>query len=129
MANQAMQASRAPGAGQPGSPAYNYSQSYYNGRLIEKQFNHPAHNKLIFNGHQAQQQVQQPPQNAQPAGLTPKPPKQPQKPLAPHVRYGQKIWDRIQAERPKAKIWEITKETDKMWRSLTPEEKQPYIDE
>merc|ERR1712127_549947 len=125
IANQALQASRHPATGNQGSPAA-YSQQYYNGRLIEKQFAHPAHNKLIFNGTQNNPSNSQP---TQPAGLTPKPPKQPQKPLSPHVRYGQKIWDRIRAERPKAKIWEITKETDKMWRSLTPEEKQPYIDE
>lgn len=116
----------------PLKTAQSSHQQYYNGRLIEKQFSHPAHNRLVFNanpGMNAHNFNMQNANNPTATGLTPKPPKQPTKPIAPSVRYSHRIWDRIKAERPNAKLWEISKHTNQMWRELSAEETQPYINE
>ena len=91
-------------------PAPPQPQPYYNGRLIEKQFSHPAFNKMVFDanaplhqrpGHFTGQQMVDPNfvQN-----LTAKPPKPPTKPTQPHVRYAARVWDRIKSERKNAQV-------------------------
>jgi len=124
-------ASRHQASPQPNTTPYS-NPTYYSGRLIEKQYAHPAHNKLIFNPNQAHGNTGgggAGGSTLQQTGLTPKPPKQPEKPIAPNVRFGQKVYDSIKAERPKLKTWEVTKEANQMYRNLSPEERQPYIDE
>ncbi|XP_033099639.1 SWI/SNF-related matrix-associated actin-dependent regulator of chromatin subfamily E member 1-like [Anneissia japonica] len=59
----------------------------------------------------------------------PKQPKPPEKPLMPYMRYSRSVWDKVKQEHPEMKLWEIGKVIGHMWRELSDDAKQVYIDE
>ncbi|XP_071943542.1 uncharacterized protein [Antedon mediterranea] len=59
----------------------------------------------------------------------PKQPKPPEKPLMPYMRYSRSVWDKVKQENPEMKLWEIGKVIGHMWRELSEDAKQVYVDE
>jgi len=123
-----------------------------NNRILERQMLHPAHNRLIFNANSQNSNFLANNNNAnntqgnfnpnltratgpfyggysKNSGIIPKAPKQPVKPLNANNKYGLKVYEKIKAEKPKLKNWEINKEANAMWKELSQYEKQPYTDE
>ena len=53
-----------------------------------------------------------------------KPPKKPEKPMSSYMRYNKRVHDKIKADNPQLKMWDIAKIIGQMWRELPESEKQ-----
>ena len=142
----------------PGPNQYQSQPTNSNHSIIrERQMMHPAHTRLVFRGnhgshqggqghgpmsnhnHNASNNLQNLSRGSGPfygglskaTGIPPEPPKQPQKPLNANNRWAQAtgIYDMIKQNRPRLRGWEVNKEANAMWKELSQEEKQPFIDE
>ncbi|XP_075245757.1 uncharacterized protein LOC142339535 isoform X2 [Convolutriloba macropyga] len=58
-----------------------------------------------------------------------KPPKKPEKPMSSYMRYNKSVHERIKAENPQMKMWDIAKIIGQMWRELPDSEKQVLNEE
>ena len=55
--------------------------------------------------------------------------KLPEKPMAPFMRYSKKVFDQVKATNPDLKQWELGRVIQQMWKDLSEQEKQEYINE
>ena len=118
-------------------PAGNHQVAAPNSIIRQRQMMSSAHNRIIFKpGQQGTAPITR---GAGPffggvstaTGIPPEPPKPPQKPLNANNKWAQNqgIYDSIKAAKPKLRGWEVNKEANAIWREMSQEQKQPYIDE
>jgi len=104
-------------------PVYNSVSSTGSSLLYQSyQSIHPACNKLLLgslSGHIAKENL---------AKMVFRP-EAPIKPLVPYLRYCKKVWDDIRAKQPDLKLWQLGKIYAKMWKDLSPIDKQAFIAE